>query len=341
MPPTTSRDTVLLLTHSGDFYNVDLVAAALAHKGVRSIRFNTDLFPSRVKVAARAGDDRPAHLFTENGDVVSADEVRAVWARKLWPPRMDHDLDERYRSMCVTESVAALEGFFDALHSARWINDLDRQRDADNKQRQLRLATRAGLRVPRTLVTNDAAAARQFFVETEGETVAKLLRPLDVSMEAVNPFVYTNRLREDDLAALDGLRHSPMVFQEFIPKAYELRVACVGGQTFAGALDATGTSRGHTDWRLAAPEECRWQKGQLPAEVASSLQVLMSELGLVFGAVDLICTPSGEHVFLEVNPSGEWGMLERDLGLPISQAIAEALLQEKSYVGSHHHTQRR
>ena len=53
----------------------------------------------------------------------------------------------------------------------------------------------------------------------------------------------------------------------------------------------------------------------------------MSDLGLVFGAVDLICTPAGEHVFLEVNPSGEWGMLERDLGLPISEAIAEALTE--------------
>jgi glutathione synthase/RimK-type ligase-like ATP-grasp enzyme len=116
-----------------------------------------------------------------------------------------------------------------------------------------------------------------------------------------------------------------------IPKACELRVACVAGKAFAGALDATGTSRGHTDWRRASPEECRWQKGELPTEVASSLQMLMSELGLVFGAVDLICTPSGEHVFLEVNPSGEWGMLERDLGLPISEAIAAALLDDKSH----------
>ena len=57
----------------------------------------------------------------------------------------------------------------------------------------------------------------------------------------------------------------------------------------------------------------------------------MSELGLVFGAVDLICTPEREYVFLEVNPSGEWGMLERDLGLPISEAIAKALLEDKSY----------
>jgi glutathione synthase/RimK-type ligase-like ATP-grasp enzyme len=240
---------------------------------------------------------------------------------------MSDDLDERYRSMCVSESVAALEGFLDALHNVLWVNDLDQQRNAENKQRQLRLATRAGLRVPRTLVTNDAAAARQFFAETEGETVAKLLRPLAVSMNADTPFVYTNRVREEDLAGAEALRHSPMVFQELIPKAYELRVACVAGKAFAGALDATGTSRGHTDWRRAAPEECRWQKAQVPQEVANSLQALMSELGLVFGAVDLICTPAGEHVFLEVNPGGEWGMLERDLGLPISEAIAAALLE--------------
>jgi MvdC family ATP-grasp ribosomal peptide maturase len=326
MPPTAPRDAVLLLTHSGDFYTVDLVSEALARRGVRPVRFNTDLFPLSINLLARAGDERAAQLRTEAGEEISADEVCAVWARKLWSPRMADDLDERYRAMCVNESAAALEGFLDALHDARWVNNLKRQRDAENKQRQLRLAARAGLRVPRTLVTNDPAAARQFFAETDGQTVAKLLRPLAVSMEAVQPFVYTNRVREEDLAGVETLRHSPMVFQELIPKACELRVACVAGDVFAGALDATGTSRGQTDWRRAAPEDCRWQKAQLPTEVGSSLAVLMSELGLVFGAVDLICTPSGEYVFLEVNPGGEWGMLERDLGLPISEAIAAALL---------------
>ena len=330
MPPTTTRDVVLLLTHSGDFYTIDLVSQALARRGVHPIRFNTDLFPSSVKLSARAGDERPAFLFTETGEEISAAEVRAVWARKLWSPRMADDLDKSYRSMCVEESIAALEGFLDALHDARWVNDLQRQRAAENKQRQLRLAASAGLRVPRTLVTNDPAAARQFFAETDGQTVAKLLRPITVSMDAVTPFVYTSRVREEDLAGAETLRHSPMVFQELIPKAFELRVAYVAGETFAGALDASGTSRGQTDWRRVAPEECRWQKAELPSEVASGLQVLMSELGLVFGAVDSICTPAGEYVFLEVNPGGEWGMLERELGLPISEAIAEALLNTRN-----------
>lgn len=329
MRAATTRGPVLLLTHSGDFYNVDRVAEALARRGARAVRVNTDLFPLSIRLSARAGDERPAELVTETGERISVDEVRAVWARKIWTPRMSDDLDERYRSMCIAESVAALDGFFDSLHAARWINDLDQQRAAENKQRQLRLATRAGLRVPRTLVTNDAGAARQFFAETEGQTVAKLLRPLTVTMDASASFVYTNRVREEDLASAETLRHSPMVFQELIPKAYELRVAFVAGQCFAGALDASATSRGQVDWRRVAPEECRWQKVEVPAEVASGLRTLMSELGLVFGAVDLICTPSGEHVFLEVNPGGEWGMLERDLGLPISEAIADALLEDK------------
>src|SRR4030095_206323 len=136
-----------------------LVEQALERKRVRPVRFNTDLFPSQVKLSARAGDQRAALLFTETGDETSVEEVRAVWARKIWSPRMSDDLDERYRSMCVSESVAALEGFLDALHKVLWVNDLDAQRNAENKQRQLRLAARAGLRVPRTLVTNDAAAA--------------------------------------------------------------------------------------------------------------------------------------------------------------------------------------
>ncbi len=134
MPPSAQRDAVLLLTHSSDFYTIDLVTQALARRRVRPIRFNTDLFPSSIKLSARAGDERPPHLCTEAGDRISVAEVRAVWARKLWSPRMADDLDERYRSMCAGESIAALEGFLDALHDARWVNNLQLQRAAENKQ---------------------------------------------------------------------------------------------------------------------------------------------------------------------------------------------------------------
>jgi hypothetical protein len=176
-------------------------------------------------------------------------------------------------------------------------------------------------------MTNDPDAVRAFRTE-HGAIVAKMLTPLSVGMEHQPFSVRTSLVRDEDLDHLDSLRHAPMVFQALVPKEVELRVACVGRRAFAGAIDASHSERGRVDWRSAHPDEVRWQAAELPAAIAVCLQALFERLGLCQGAVDLIRTPDGRHVFLEVNPVGEWGMLERELGLPIADAIAEELLNE-------------
>ncbi len=183
-----------------------------------------------------------------------------------------------------------------------------------------------GLEVPRTLVTNDEARVRSFFEQVRGRMVAKMQTPLTQSMQGGNPFVYTTAIGPEHLEELDGLRYSPMVFQERLDKARELRVAVVAGRCLVGAIDASRSVAGQVDWRRSRPDEVRWEPGELPADVAERLGRLMESLDLVYGAVDFIVTPEGRHVFLEVNPGGEWGMLERELGLPIAAALAEALV---------------
>jgi glutathione synthase/RimK-type ligase-like ATP-grasp enzyme len=222
--------------------------------------------------------------------------------------------------------LAALEVVLVGLHSARWVNEPAKDREAENKLWQLRAAMEAGLKVPRTLVTNDPQRVRSFFEEVNQEMVGKLFRPVSVSMGAAQSFVYTSEVNRSDLADGDLLRHCPMIFQERVPKACELRIAFVGGSLFVGAIDASRSSRGRVDWRLSSPEETRWEPAEVPGQLAKALRILMSKLGLVYGAIDLIRTPDGEYVFLEVNPSGEWGMLERELRYPISESIAGALL---------------
>jgi len=250
-----------------------------------------------------------------------------VWARKLWSPRMADDLDERYRLMCVRESAAALKGFLDALHDARWVNDLQRERAAENKQRQLRLAARAGLRVPRTLVTNDPAAARQFFAETEGRTVAKMLSSFAVYDEGRELVVFTNPLKPEDLADLSGLSLCPVTFQELLPKSLELRVTVVGHRVMSAALDSQVSARAAHDWRCDGLRMIQdWRPYQLPLEVEEKILPLMDYFSLNYGAIDIILTPDGRHVFLELNPSGAFFWLERAPGLPISHAIADLLL---------------
>jgi MvdC family ATP-grasp ribosomal peptide maturase len=320
-------EVVLLLTHSGDFFTVDRVAEALLRKGARPFRLNTDLFPLEIKLSARLTPDGLKHLIRDGDATLDADQVRAVWARKIWTPKMDESLDPKFHEMCIRESTAMLHGFLDYFHSARWVNNPQLSMEAENKLRQLRVASEVGLIIPRTLTTNDPEQARDFFKELGGKMVAKLLRPLSVSMGADSLFVYTNDVREEDLAEAEMLRHSPMVFQERISKAIEMRIAYVDGVCFVGAIEASGSLRGRTDWRLADPDECPWIRAEIPENIETRLRALMRRLGLVYGAIDMIKTPEGEHVFLEVNPSGEWGMLERDLSYPISEALAEALLK--------------
>lgn len=323
---TPRGDVVLLLTHSGDYFTVDRVAAALKRRGARPFRFDTDRFPAHVKLTARFAGAETSHVIADGADRVAAAEVRAVWARRFWPPRLAADLDPNFHAMCARESMATVEGFLDGLHSARWVNEPARDREAESKLLQLRIAAEVGLLSPRTLVTNDPQQMRSFFREVEGKMVAKLMRPVSVSMNADSGFVHTSVVTKKDLDEGDLLRHSPMVFQERITKACELRIAVVGDKLFVGSIDAGNSSKGQVDWRLASPDEVRWERGQVPDQVATAIKALMSKLGLIYGAVDLIRTPADDYVFLEVNPGGEWGMLERDLNYPISEAIADALL---------------
>lgn len=323
---TSPADTVLILTHSADHFVIERVTEALAARGAHSLRFDTDLFPLEARLAARLANEGERHTLRCGDRTLEAHRVRAVWARKLWTPRLPATLEAGLREGCARESRAALLGWLSALDGVRWVNPLGTAAAAEDKPRQLRLAAGLGLRIPRTLVTNDPEEVRAFRAEV-GPLVAKMLTPLSVSMDRSERFVHTTRLRDEDLDDLDGLRLSPMVFQELVPKRLELRVACVGARCLAGALDASRSARGQVDWRLASPEEVRWSAADVPPEVAARLTRLVAALGLVYGAVDLILTPEGEHVFLEVNPGGEWGMLERDLGLPIGAALSEELLQ--------------
>ena len=156
----------------------------------------------------------------------------------------------------------------------------------------------------------------------------KFLTPLSYSMKGSSFFKYTSKVKEEDLLDAKTLGYCPMIFQEQIPKQRELRIVFVDGNFFVGALNASQYAASTTDWRCADDKNLGWEPFQLPEKLASRLNLFMKKFGLLFGAFDFIQTPSGEYFFLEVNPTGEWGMLERDLELPISKAIANTLLKK-------------
>ncbi|AUX25836.1 hypothetical protein SOCEGT47_063890 [Sorangium cellulosum] len=325
---TRAGAAVLLVSHSQDEFGIERVADGLRRRGARPVRLNVDQFPRSLTLSTALGAGGVRRRLEDAGAGLSGEEISAVWLRRLWAPNLGEGIAEAYRAACVRESMTALTGWLRGLPARRWVNEPAAEERAQDKLLQLATAAAAGLRIPETLVTNDAAEVRALFARLEGNVVAKMLTPFSMSLSGGAPFVFTRAVSAADLEALSGLRQSPMVFQERIPKARELRVAYVDGRCFPGALDASRYEAIAADWRHpdVVAAGVGWEQGALPRDVEARLGAFMRALGLVFGAIDLICTPDGEHVFLEVNPAGEWGMLERDLGLPIADALAEALL---------------
>jgi glutathione synthase/RimK-type ligase-like ATP-grasp enzyme len=216
-----------------------------------------------------------------------------------------------------------MDGFLSVLHDRAWLDPLARVMAAENKLLQLREAKRAGLSIPGTAITNDPQEVRALWDACHGRVVCKMLTPVSYSMGAPAAAVYTSTLKPEDLDDLESLCLSPMIFQERVDKVRELRVIYVAGRLFAGSLDG-----GQDDWRKGPAGASPWSVDALPDDVAQRFDAMMKALGLRFGSADFLRDRDGTHQFLEVNPVGEWGMLERDLHLPIADAIAEELCKK-------------
>jgi glutathione synthase/RimK-type ligase-like ATP-grasp enzyme len=191
----------------------------------------------------------------------------------------------------------------------------------------LQAARALGLRIPRTLTTNDPASVVAFAESCGGGIVTKMLSSFAVYEGGQELVVFTNPVSPEDLADLTGLSLCPATFQEAIPKALELRATIVGERVMTASIDSQSSARAAHDWRrdgLRMVED--WRPYELPREVEEKLLRLMDYFGLNYGAADFIVTPDGRHVFLEVNPVGEFFWLERHPGLPVSEAIADVLL---------------
>ena len=308
-----------------------LVAEAVAKRGGHTIRFDTDRYPSHVRLtayhgASGSGAEERLTLTNEEGEF-DLREVTAIWHRRLnFGAGIPTTLDRQLRHASLGETSAAAHGMLASLKAFR-IDHVHHIRHAENKQLQLQAARELGLDIPRTLTTNDPTAVRDFAKNCEGGMVTKMLSSFAVYDEGKELVVFTNPVKPEDLADLSGLTLCPVTFQELLPKSLELRVTVVGHRVMSAALDSRVSVRAAHDWRRDGSRMVQdWQPYQLPSEIEEKILRLMDYFSLNYGAIDIILTPDGRHVFLELNPSGEFFWLERTPGLPISQAIADLLL---------------
>ena len=323
---------VVLVTHSEDVNGVvPAVQSQLEARGAEVLRFDTDRFPGEQQASFRqdAAGERLEFRAGERTLTLRAED--ALWYRRArWAGRLPLEMDRQLRHGCLLESEACLRGLM-AAAPGFVLDPPERVRATAHKPRQLALARRLGMATPRTLISNDPAEAQAFVASCRDGAVAKMLVGFPVyGEEGAEQVVFTTALKPEHMAHLEGLRRSPMVFQERIAKALELRITVVGRRIFAAAVDSQATPGAEVDWRERGVALIRsWVPYTLPAALERQIGDYMAAIGMQYSAIDVIVEPGGRHVFLEANPAGECYWLEcNSPHFPLTAALAEVLLGE-------------
>jgi hypothetical protein len=279
-------------------------------------------------------DDRSGRLLMRGPGVVEEDASApfdTIWLRRPGGPVLPEDMHPGDRQVAVWQSENFLVGvfaFLDRGAGSFWVNPLATDPTAQHKPHQLRSAVRAGLIIPPTLISNDPDEIRAFLREQGGVAAHKLLRTASwTSKEGDREHVYaayTVPVREEQLPEDDVLRLCPAIFQPFLQKSFEIRVTCLGDFCVAARINSQTDERAAMDWRLGQ-FYVGMEPYDLPPEVADGCRRILRDLGLVHASIDFVVTPEGEHVFLEVNPQGQFLFLESRAGLPLLDMFSEFL----------------
>ncbi|MCP3716916.1 MvdC/MvdD family ATP grasp protein [Paraburkholderia sp. CNPSo 3281] len=324
------RPVVLIITHSNDNESIPLVMNAVAAQGGMAYRFDTNRFPTDIRLSSHYSGDEERQVIACEDYELDLGTVSAVWYRRIAIGQcIPEAMDRQLRRAAVDQSRATLHGMIASL-DAFHLDPVHRLRRAENKQLQLKIAREVGLTIPRTLITNAPEAVRSFARECRHGMIMKTLSSFAIYEECEQKVVFTSTVQDKDLERLDDLRYCPAIFQEQVSKALELRTTIVGNRVFTASIDSQRSEKTSVDWRrdgLGLLEA--WEPYALPPEVENGLLKLMHALGLNYGAADFILTPDGRHCFLEVNPVGEFFWLEKHPGLPLAGAIANLLVSNR------------
>ena len=316
--------TILILSNADDAH-VPPVARKLDARGERYLRLDPASFPADAAATVAYGPNGIERRTLRHADgVLDLSDVKSVWLRR--PGRPGTGADPRYRDWSLETWSQFLQGLW-ATMDCLWLpGDVAAQRAAERKVSQLALAARLGWRIPRTVTTSEPREVLDFYEACGGRIIAKAAVPHELKGrggEEREP--YTRPVRRRDLISLGALRHAPVTFQEYVAKRAELRVTVVGERVFAAEIDSQASARTQHDWRHYDNDRARYSVHALPPAVAARCVTVTRALGLCYGAIDLILTPGGEYVFLEINSNGQWVWVEELTKLPIAEAIAGLL----------------
>jgi hypothetical protein len=319
------EDMILILSNKWDL-SVDFIVSELRSRDHPFLRLNTEDLVFNQIVTSLPNLRISLSLKKKSYDLTEA--VKVVWYRRPGKPFDDIPQDEK-PSPTIQQFVAEQWGIWiEALQlipDVTWVNSPDRNNCMENKIRQLVLATELGFPIPDTIVSNDPNRIREHATKHSGVLVTKALYAPLIEEPDQDSFIFTNRI---DVSELDGVENelqiSPSIFQKCLSPKIDYRVTVIGDKVFPVKVEYKTEKDLPVDWRIVK-DEINFTYTTIPQDVENKCRKYVESAGLIFGAIDLI-EYGGDFYFVEINPNGEWGWLQKPHNIPIAQTLCDLLV---------------
>lgn len=307
---------VLLISDKYDF-TTDFVCIELERKETNYLRLNRDEFHNfKIQINSTCFD----MLITvgETEYLVSEKHLKSIYFRAPIFLRELHQTENNLEDVLYKEQWMSFIRNLLIFENVLWANNPEKTYKAENKIVQLKYAKKIGFNIPNTTVTNYA---------TELRNEKYIIKSLDTAFFNMGGdeegFVYSNIVTKKELQEAN-LQWAPVTIQDYIYPKTDIRVTVVGNEVFATGITINGKGL-DIDWRKAK-DDVEFNTVYLPKTIRKNCIELVKQLGLKFGAIDLLKTDENDYVFLEINPTGEWAWLVHTIGQPIPQAFANMLV---------------
>ncbi len=293
----------------------------LEHRGHKTIVFDAE------KVAfQRTGFD----IFISSDDshikygrhIIRPELISAAWFRRPYAATKPA-IDGAVQVSLDSERKLIQSYLWNSIPSNLWLNSPENITLSSSKLTQLRVAQEIGFIIPKTLITNQPTSIHRHL---GAKIICKACQPIlfdGDKFKQVNTTLFDNTTE----SIPPTINPYPAIWQSAIPKAKEWRITIVGKRSFDVAIYTTKEAK--DDWRQHQHDstKVKFKPEKFPQNTKSLCYKYLRKYNLNFGAFDFIQTPDGQIVFLECNPNGQYMWLEQELGLPISEAIADELIK--------------
>jgi len=227
-----SDQTYLVVSNKRDLTS-DFIVREFFKQGLKFYRLNTEDV-TQFSFTQHLGG---ATTLQNGNTCIKLSTVRSAYFRRPYPPHVNSDgLSQAYIRYIREEWSYLLRSLYFEL-GEKWFNHPNSVILAEDKPRQLRLATKVGFSVPETTITNDIDTLKLLFAN--GDVIAKPLKQSLLEEDrGPGSVIYTTTINSINEIDVNKLHLAPVIFQRRIEKRFDLRVSIVETNVFAVAINS-------------------------------------------------------------------------------------------------------